>query len=85
MVNLINLTNWIRENEKFLEPPVGNKLLYDGQLKVFIVKGPNDRQDFHINNGEEVFFMLRGDMILTVIYNNEYRNIVIKEGKCIRE
>lgn len=81
MVKLISLTNWIEKNEIFLKPPVSNKLIFDEQLKVFIVKGPNSRRDFHINNGEEIFFMLKGEMLLKVIYNNECKDIIIEEGK----
>jgi hypothetical protein len=30
----------------------GNRMLYEGALKVMIVGGPNERRDFHIEDGE---------------------------------
>jgi hypothetical protein len=30
----------------------GNRMLYEGALKVMIVGGPNERRDFHIEEGE---------------------------------
>lgn len=44
---------WIEAHGHELKPPVGNKLMYGaGQMKVMIVAGPNDRNDFHIEEGE---------------------------------
>lgn len=43
---------WLKENEKFFLPPVCNKLMHQkGQLKVFYVGGPNQREDFHLEEG----------------------------------
>lgn len=66
-------------------PPVaGNKLMYGaGQLKVMIVGGPNSREDYHIEEGEELFLMLRGDMQLDVIERGAKRSIVIREGEML--
>ena len=48
-----NIDEWLSENEKFLEPPVMNKLMYGaGQLKVMYVGGPNIRSDYHLEEGE---------------------------------
>lgn len=48
------VSQWIEENEKFFLPPVCNKLMYWGQLKVMFIGGPNVRKDYHIEEGEEV-------------------------------
>lgn len=49
----LNMEKWLEENEKFLEPPVMNKLMYGaGQLKVMFVGGPNIRSDYHLEEGE---------------------------------
>ena len=49
----LNIEKWLEENEKFLEPPVMNKLMYGaGQLKVMFVGGPNIRSDYHLEEGE---------------------------------
>lgn len=48
-----NIPQWLEENERFLEPPVMNKLMYGaGQLKVMYVGGPNIRSDYHLEEGE---------------------------------
>ena len=44
-----------------------------------IVGGPNNRDDFHIQTGEELFFQIKGDMDLDVFEKNKTR-IQIKEG-----
>ncbi len=75
--------NWIRENEAQLRPPVCNKLMYGGKLKVMFVGGKlkNDRSDYHLEEGEEFFYMIKGSMVLKVIENGKRRDIVIKEGE----
>jgi 3-hydroxyanthranilate 3,4-dioxygenase len=62
----------------------GNKLMYDaGQMKIMVIGGPNIREDYHIEEGEEVFLMLRGDMVLDVIEHGKKRSIPIREGEML--
>ncbi|XP_048391919.1 3-hydroxyanthranilate 3,4-dioxygenase isoform X1 [Stegostoma tigrinum] len=49
-----NVNKWIEENKKYFNPPVCNKLMHSGQLKVMFVGGPNERKDYHIEEGEEI-------------------------------
>ena len=37
-----------------------------GDWLVMAVGGPNAREDFHVNEGEEFFYQLKGDMVLEV-------------------
>ena len=54
----IPFSAWIDGVKHLLAPPVGNKMMFGaGQLKVMIVGGPNIRKDFHIEEGEEFFYM----------------------------
>lgn len=53
----------------------------DGQLKVFFVGGPNQRKDFHLEEGEEFFYMVKGDMNLITLANGAFRDVIIKEGE----
>ena len=49
----IHFTEWLEAIKPQLKPPVGNKLMFgDGQQKVMIVGGPNQREDYHIEEGE---------------------------------
>ncbi|KAL9651182.1 hypothetical protein ABK040_008254 [Willaertia magna] len=78
----INIIEWLSQNQQFLQPPVSNKMLFNkGDLKVMIVGGPNQRKDYHYNETEEFFYQMKGDMILKVIENGEFKDIKIKEGE----
>ncbi|XP_060079501.1 3-hydroxyanthranilate 3,4-dioxygenase-like [Ylistrum balloti] len=77
-----NTDKWIEENQKFFLPPVCNKMMHnEGQMKLFYVGGPNQRKDYHIEEGEELFYMIKGDMCLKVVEHNKHRDIHIKEGQ----
>jgi 3-hydroxyanthranilate 3,4-dioxygenase len=76
-----HLQKWIAENRHLLQPPVGNKMLYNGQFMVMIVGGPNQRSDFHVNPGEELFFQVEGDITLRVMEDGKPRDIPIRQGE----
>jgi len=73
-------SSWLEENEKFFLPPVCNKMMHNDQLKVFYVGGPNQRADFHLEEGEELFYMRKGDMTLPILTEGAIRTVNIKEG-----
>ena len=68
-----NTNTWIKENEKYFLPPVCNKMMHNDQLKVFFVGGPNQRKDFHLEEGEELFYMRKGNMQLPILTNGAFR------------
>ncbi|GJD10000.1 3-hydroxyanthranilate 3,4-dioxygenase [Galdieria sulphuraria] len=76
-----NLQLWIEENKELLRPPLGNRLLYYGDFKVLIVCGPNFRSDYHIQDGEEFFYQLKGDIVLKVVQDGEFYDVSIREGE----
>src|SRR5205085_9807670 len=76
-----NLQKWIEENRHLLKPPVGNKCLYDGDFIVMIVGGPNQRTDYHWDEGPEFFYQLEGEMVLRVQEDGRPRDIPIKAGE----
>jgi len=76
------VNEWLQENKDQFIPPVCNKMLHERQLKVMFVGGPNTREDYHINEGEEFFYMVKGDMCLKTIEKGEKRDVVIREGEC---
>src|SRR6185436_8643491 len=76
-----NLKAWIDEHRHLLKPPVGNKLVWqDAEFQVMIVGGPNARKDYHIEEGEELFYQVEGDIVVKVIEDGKPRDILIKEG-----
>lgn len=76
-----NLAKWLSENRHLMKPPVGNKLLFDGEFKVMVVAGPNSRTDYHVESGEEWFFQLEGSMVLKVVDGDSFYDIPIAEGE----
>ncbi|XP_062851969.1 3-hydroxyanthranilate 3,4-dioxygenase [Trichomycterus rosablanca] len=77
----INIDKWILENEASFLPPVCNKLMFFHQLNIMYVGGPNIRKDYHIEEGEELFYQVRGDMVLKVIENDKHKDVHIREGE----
>jgi len=77
-----NHTEWIKNNQQFFQPPVCNKMMHQqGQMKSFFVGGPNQRKDYHMECGEELFFMRKGNMVLKVVERGVHKDIHIKEGE----
>lgn len=76
-----NTETWIQANKEHFSPPVCNKMMHNNQLKVFFVGGPNIRKDYHIEQGEEVFYMRKGDMILRTVNQGKMVDVPIKEGE----
>jgi 3-hydroxyanthranilate 3,4-dioxygenase len=63
-----NFRGWIDANRHLLRPPVGNKRVFsDGDFIIMVVGGPNARQDYHVDPGQEFFYQLEGDMVLKTI------------------
>lgn len=82
ILNPINLQKWIDEHRDLLKPPVGNQVVYeDTDFIIMVVGGPNNRKDFHYNEGEEFFYQLQGDMTLPIIEGGKRRIIEIKQGE----
>jgi 3-hydroxyanthranilate 3,4-dioxygenase len=84
----IALKGWIAANRSLLQPPVGNKVLFEdtGDFIVMAVGGPNARKDFHVNEGEELFYQLEGDIVLELMETGtdglaERKSHVLKEGE----
>src|SRR6201996_1052210 len=77
----LNFKKWIDENRHLLKPPVGNQQIWkDREFMVTVVGGPNSRADFHINEGEEFFYQLEGDMNLRCIEDGKPVDVPIREG-----
>lgn len=76
-----NLKSWVDEHRHLLKPPVGNAMIWsDSEFQVMIVGGPNARKDFHVEDGEELFFQIEGDIVVRIIEDGEIRDVPVREG-----
>ncbi|MFN0048977.1 MAG: 3-hydroxyanthranilate 3,4-dioxygenase [Cytophagales bacterium] len=78
----LNIKKWIDENRHLLRPPVGNQQVYklNSDFIIMVVGGPNARKDYHFNEGEEFFYQLEGNILLSIIENDVKRDLEIREG-----
>jgi 3-hydroxyanthranilate 3,4-dioxygenase len=82
MLQPFNLLAWIEAHREELEPPVGNRCLFrDSEFIVMVVGGPNARTDYHDDPGDELFFQLRGDILLKTMQAGRPVDIPIREGE----
>jgi 3-hydroxyanthranilate 3,4-dioxygenase len=73
---------WIDEHRDALRPPVMAKRVFeDAEFIVMVVGGPNDRTDYHIDPGEELFYQVEGHMTLKVVVDGVMQDITIGEGE----
>jgi 3-hydroxyanthranilate 3,4-dioxygenase len=77
----INLHAWIAEHRHLLQPPVGNKAIWNGDYLVMVVGGPNQRSDYHINPGGELFYQVEGDIVLKIMDDGKPRDVPIRQGE----
>jgi 3-hydroxyanthranilate 3,4-dioxygenase len=79
-----DLWRWVEANRLAFEPPVGNKVIWeDSQFTAMIIRGPNARRDFHVDPSDEIFYMLRGDMVLEYIHDGRRHEQPIREGELL--
>ncbi len=78
-----NIKQWIDDNRHLLKPPVGNMQVYKGNddFIVMVVGGPNNRKDYHWEEGEEFFYQLEGDIVVKIIEDGKPVDIHINEGE----
>lgn len=78
----IDLKRWVDEHRDLLKPPVGNKMVWqDSEFLVMVVGGPNQRKDFHVEDGEEFFYQIEGDISVRIIEDGKVRDVPIREGE----
>ena len=80
-----NLMGWIEEHADEFKKPVMNKQFYKeaDDVIVFVSKGPNTRNDYHVNPTEELFYQLKGDIAVRLrpLDGTPPHDVVIKEGE----
>lgn len=77
-----NFMQWIDDHRDQLKPPVCNKMIWpEGEFIVMVVGGPNQRSDYHIEDGPEFFYQIEGDMLLRTMTDKGREDIRIGEGE----
>lgn len=76
-----HIDSWLTEHAASFAPPVMNKLLHRDQLSIMFVGGPNEREDFHLEEGSEFFYQLRGNMQLPTVQAGQRTVVTIREGE----
>ena len=77
----LSLKGWIDEHRQLLKPPVGNKMIWeDHDFIVMVVGGPNSRKDYHINQTEEFFYQIEGDITVKIVEDGSPRDVPVREG-----
>ena len=78
----LNLKAWVEEHRELLKPPVGNRIVWkDTEFLVMVVGGPNRRKDYHVEEGEEFFYQVEGDITVRIMEDGKPRDIPIREGE----
>ena len=78
----LNFQKWIDEHRHLLKPPVGNQMIWeDREFIIMVIGGPNSRIDFHVNEGEEFFYQLEGDIVLRIMREGKPFDIPIQQGE----
>lgn len=81
LLTSIDLMGWIDSHRHLLKPPVGNKCIVDGDFIVMIVGGPNQRTDYHVEEGPEFFYQIEGEMVLRIQHEGLRHEIPISAGQ----
>jgi 3-hydroxyanthranilate 3,4-dioxygenase len=73
---------WIERNLPRALGAIGNKEVFKGSDFIYqIIKGPNARNDFHLDPFDEIFFQIQGEIAVHVIEDGRERKIPVKEGE----
>lgn len=76
----VDLLNFIEKNKRLLKPPVCNSIFFNGALlKIMLIGGPNERDDYHLQSGEELFLQIRGNMDLNIMDSDIQKQLSIPE------
>ena len=77
----LNFKGWIDEHRHLFRPPVGNKMVWEDADFIVMVVGSNTRRDFHVNDGEEFFHQIEGDIVLKLHDEGKVVDVPIRQGE----
>jgi len=74
-----NLMKWIEDRREKMRPSAA--IWQDGDLILQVIGGPSSRSDYHVDEYEECFYQLKGDVVIRVIEDGKRREIPLREGE----
>ncbi len=78
------LLEWIETNRAEFEPPVSNKVIWsDSTFITMVVRGPNARNDFHIDPYDEIFQQVKGTIRVDLMVDGERQKHLVREGEML--
>ncbi len=76
-----NLEQWIEDNRALFSGPVANKEVFPESEFIFqIIRGPNARNDFHVDPGDEIFYQLKGTIRVDVMQEGQRKLNLLRQG-----
>ena len=81
----VHLLRWIETNRGAFAPPVANKEVFPESEFIYqIIRGPNARNDFHIDPGDEIFYQLAGDIVVRCRdAAGAFRDVPVRQGEAM--
>ena len=74
--------DWIEKNLPHARGAISNKEIFRGSDFVYqVIRGPNARNDFHLDPFDEIFYQLQGEIAVHVIEEGREWRIPVKEGE----
>ncbi len=74
--------DWIEKNLPRATGAISNKEIFRGSDFIYqVIRGPNARNDFHLDPFDEIFYQLQGDIAVHVVEDGRERAIPVGEGE----
>jgi 3-hydroxyanthranilate 3,4-dioxygenase len=73
--------DWIEKNLPRASGAISNREIFRGSDFIYqVIRGPNARNDFHLDPFDEIFYQLQGDIAVHVVEDGRERAIPVREG-----
>src|SRR5689334_18273317 len=84
-ISPVHLMTWIDEHKTLFSGPVANKEVFPESEFIYqIIRGPNARNDFHIDPGDEIFYQLAGDIVVRCREaSGAFRDVPVRQGEAM--
>ena len=81
----VHLMRWIEEHKTLFSGPVANKEVFPESEFIYqIIRGPNARNDFHVDPGDEIFYQLAGDITVCCREaSGAFRDVPVRQGEAM--